>query len=106
MRFVDLEHRQKTTWQTIDVRLFRMKTIQSCEISFQPNCSSHILCGIIAFRQGNPFSGQDAVQTPTRLHPQSSSMPLRTQLSRRLKVHQLLMTQHPNLIIFGNMLLM
>ena len=44
----------------------------------------HIVCvEVVPLRR---FSGQDTVRTPTRLHPQSSSMPLRTQLSHQLKV--------------------
>jgi len=41
------------------------------------------------------FSGQDTVWTPTQLHLRSSSIPLWTQPSRQLKVHQLFLTQHP-----------
>jgi len=65
--------------------------------------SSHSLCGFSAFDK-TTFSGRDLIRTPTRLHPQSSSVPLRTWSSRLLKVCQLLTIQHSNLIIFSRTL--
>jgi len=68
----------------------RRKTIQNWIVL-------HTFCVELVPCDKATFSGPDAVRT---IAPQSGSIPLRTQLSRRLKVYQLCSTEHWKLTIF------